>query len=119
MNVHDCSEILKEMLMELANTPKPPYYAVIFSSIRTDEDRGYSHMAEDMLRLAVSQDGFLGVESAREDVGITVSYWESLEAIKQWKQNIEHLKAQRLGREQWYSAFRVRISKVEREYGIW
>ncbi|KPP99438.1 antibiotic biosynthesis monooxygenase [Marinobacter sp. HL-58] len=105
-------------MSEIANTPKPPYYAVIFSSHRTDGDNGYAEMAEQMVNLAAEQPGFLGIESARECLGITVSYWESLEAIRNWKQNAEHQEAQRLGHQQWYSSFRVRIAKVDREYGI-
>ncbi|MFL1456002.1 antibiotic biosynthesis monooxygenase family protein [Marinobacter sp. GN3S48] len=105
-------------MSEIANTPKPPYYAVIFSSHRTDGDNGYAEMAERMAELAAEQPGFLGMESARENLGITVSYWESLEAIRNWKKNAEHQEAQRIGRQQWYSSFRVRIAKVEREYGI-
>jgi len=102
----------------IAKTPAPPYYAVIFSSVRTDIDNGYAAMAEHMVQLAASQPGYLGVESARNEVGITVSYWESLEAIRQWKANAEHLVAQRLGREQWYSTFKTRICRVERDYGM-
>ena len=105
-------------MSEIANTPKPPYYAVIFSSHRTEDDNGYGEMAERMAELAAQQPGYLGMESAREGLGITVSYWESLEAIRNWKQNAEHQEAQRLGHQQWYSSFRVRIAKVEREYGI-
>ncbi|MGF2686266.1 antibiotic biosynthesis monooxygenase family protein [Marinobacter sp. DUT-3] len=105
-------------MSEIANTPKPPYYAVIFTSHRTDGDNGYAEMAERMAELAAEQPGFLGMESARENLGITVSYWESLEAIRNWKMNAEHQEAQRIGRQQWYSSFRVRIAKVEREYGI-
>ncbi|MCG7598229.1 antibiotic biosynthesis monooxygenase [Halomonas sp. McH1-25] len=101
-----------------ANTPEPPYYAVIFSSHRTEGDHGYAAMAERMVALAATQPGFLGIESAREELGITVSYWESLEAIRSWKRHAEHLEAQRLGRGQWYSDFRVRIARVEREYGM-
>ena len=104
-------------MSEIASTPKPPYYAVIFTSVRTSGDRGYGKMAEKMLELAAKQPGFLGVESARESVGITVSYWASLESIQDWKKNIEHQKAQSIGKEKWYSEFRTRISKVEREYG--
>ncbi|WCN10876.1 antibiotic biosynthesis monooxygenase family protein [Marinomonas mediterranea] len=102
----------------IANTPKPPYYAVIFTSLRTEEESGYGQMADRMLELASKQTGFLGVESAREEVGITVSYWSDLESIKQWKANVEHQKAQKLGHEKWYSSFKTRISKVERDYGI-
>lgn len=105
-------------MSEIANTPKPPYYAVIFSSHRTDGDNGYAEMAERMAELAAEQPGYLGMESARESLGITVSYWESLEAIRNWKINAEHQEAQRIGRQQWYSSFRVRIAKVERDYGI-
>ncbi len=102
----------------LAETPTPPYYAVIFSSVRTEDDNGYEAMSRKMIELASKQPGFLGVESAREDLGITVSYWSDLESIKQWKENSKHLKAQNLGHKQWYAAFQVRISKVERQYGI-
>lgn len=105
-------------MSEIANTPAPPYYAVIFSSHRTAGDNGYAEMAERMVELASRQPGFLGVESVREDLGITVSYWESLEAIRQWKKHAEHQQAQRLGRQEWYSSFRVRVAKVEREYGV-
>jgi heme-degrading monooxygenase HmoA len=93
-----------------------PYYAVIFTSKLTKNDEGYSEMAQKMEDLAKKQNGFLGIESVREDVGITVSYWESLEAIKTWKQNSEHLIAQQKGRKQWYSWYNNRICKVEREY---
>lgn len=95
-----------------------PYYAVIFTSKLTKNDEGYSEMAQKMEDLAKKQNGFLGIESVREDVGITVSYWESLEAIKTWKQYSEHLIAQQKGREQWYSWYNTRICKVEREYNF-
>lgn len=54
----------------------------------------------------------------RDGVGITVSYWQSLDAIKLWKQHVEHLNAQQLGRDKWYNAFTTRIAKVEREYSL-
>lgn len=102
----------------IADTPQPPYYAVIFTSIRTEGDKGYGAMAEKMIELASEQPGFLGVESAREDVGITVSYWADLESIKRWKENLQHRAAQKLGRERWYSSFKTRIARVERDYGM-
>jgi heme-degrading monooxygenase HmoA len=94
------------------------YYAVIFTSVRTSGDHGYSLMATKMVELAKIQDGFLGVDSAREDVGITVSYWQSLETIKKWKEQIDHTLARKLGREEWYSSYTVRICKVIREYSF-
>ena len=102
----------------IANTPEPPYYAVIFTSHRTEGDQGYGAMAERMVALASEQPGFLGVEAAREDVGITVSYWSDLESIKHWKANLEHQEAQKLGHETWYSTFKTRIARVERDYGM-
>lgn len=93
-----------------------PYYAVIFTSTQSENIEGYAEMAENMELLAKQQDGFLGIDSARNSVGITVSYWRSLEAIKSWKVNSEHLFAQQKGREQWYNWYNVRICKVEREY---
>lgn len=100
----------------ISKTPAPPYYAVIFTSLRAEND-GYQEMSQKMFELAAKEPGYLGVESVREELGITVSYWEDLESIKNWKANIEHQQAQKQGREKWYSAYRVRISKVERDYG--
>lgn len=104
--------------MKIASTPVPPYYAVIFTSLRTVGDQGYAAMADAMFDLAAQQLGFLGVESAREGLGITISYWESLEAIAGWRQNSAHLFAQQRGRDIWYAHFKVRICRVEREYGF-
>ena len=101
-----------------ANTPPPPYYAVIFTSERTPGDNGYAETAARMVELAAAQPGLLGVESARQEIGITVSYWQNLEAIKNWREHFEHALARQQGREQWYSRFKVRICKVEREYGM-
>ncbi len=100
----------------IANTPKPPYYAVIFSSIRTAVADGYSEMADKMVELAKQQEGFLGIECARNELGITVSYWKDLESIKKWKNNAEHLIAQEKGRDIWYSSFKTRIAKIESDY---
>ncbi len=102
--------------MTLASTPRPPYYAVIFTSLRTPGDAGYGQMADEMERLAALQPGYLGIESARDPngLGITVSYWETLEAIALWRANVEHAAAQRLGRELWYSAYSIRVCRVER-----
>lgn len=102
----------------IAKTPEPPYYAVIFSNHRTQVDEGYDEMASRMLELAAQQPGFLGVESVRDKLGITISYWQDLDSIKKWKANAEHLQAQKLGIEKWYSSFKTRIAKVERDYGI-
>lgn len=104
----------------LAQTPKPPYYAVIFSSQRTAEgDRGYGQMAGRMIELAAKQPGFLGVETARgaDGFGITVSYWSSEEAIAAWKAHLEHKPAQEAGKRLWYADYQLRVARVERDYG--
>ncbi|WP_439152440.1 antibiotic biosynthesis monooxygenase family protein [Winogradskyella sp.] len=93
-----------------------PYFAVIFTSTQTEDTQGYDEIAEKMELLAKQQNGYLGMDAARNDVGITVSYWESLEAIKNWKANTEHLFVQQKGRERWYNWYNVRVCKVEREY---
>ena len=108
----------KKTIEMIADTPKPPYYAVIFSSIRTDVDKGYAEMSDLMVELAKQQKGFLGVESARNELGITVSYWQNLESIKKWKQHYEHRIAQSRGRFEWYKHYKTRISKVEIDYGF-
>jgi heme-degrading monooxygenase HmoA len=102
----------------IAATPPAPYYAVIFTSLRTEGDNGYGDMADRMVALAAQQPGFLGVESAREGLGITVSYWQDLASIKAWKMNAEHLVAQQTGRSDWYTQYKTRIAKVERDYGM-
>jgi len=102
----------------IANTPNPPYYAVIFTSIRTDGDNGYSEMATQMEKLANSQPGFLGMETARRNAGITVSYWKDLDSIKNWRNHAEHVLARKRGRKDWYKSFKVRISKVVSDYAF-
>jgi len=104
------------MLPAFARTPQPPYYAVIFTSQRSDVDDGYGATADRMVELASRQPGFLGVESVRDATGfgITVSYWAALEAIAAWKAEGEHRVAQATGRRQWYSHFETRVARVER-----
>jgi len=103
---------------QFAKLTTPPYYAVIFSSLRTPEDRGYGAMADRMLELATQQPGYLGAESARDPAGfgITVSYWLSMESISDWKANAEHKIAQESGRRDWYAHYELRIARVERAY---
>lgn len=105
-------------MTHIANTPKPPYYAVIFTSVRTEVDDGYADMANWMVELAEQQDGYLGMESARNDVGITVSYWRDLESIRKWKEHTDHKVAQEKGRTDWYSQYKTRIALVERDYSF-
>jgi len=100
----------------IAKTPKTPYYAVIFTSVMTEKSEGYTQMADKMLDLVSKQDGFLGFEAAREELGITVSYWQDLESIKKWKHNTEHSIARQKGKSTWYASFKIRIAKVERDY---
>jgi len=100
----------------IAKTPKTPYYAVIFSTLRTEVDKGYEESAKKMEGLAKRQDGYLGIESAREGLGITVSYWNSLNAIAKWKNNVEHTIVRQKGRKFWYKEYKLRICLVERDY---
>jgi heme-degrading monooxygenase HmoA len=99
-------------------SPEPPYYAAIFTSQRTEGDRGYSHMADRMVELAKTMPGFLGVDSIRDGsgAGITVSYWRTEEDILNWKKNAEHTRAQEAGNALWYADYSLRIAKVERAY---
>lgn len=104
----------------IAQTPQPSYYAVIFTSLRTEGDQGYGEAAQRMVELARQQPGFLGVESARgeDGLGITVSYWSSEAAILAWKQHAEHSEIRERGRATWYQAFHTRVCKVERSYAF-
>lgn len=113
------SESKLKYKMKIAKTPEPPYYAVIFTSqLNERQDESYFLMAERMEELAKQEDGFLGIESARNEIGITVSYWRDLASINQWKNNFEHQEAQELGKSKWYKNYHIRIAKVERDYGI-
>jgi heme-degrading monooxygenase HmoA len=104
-----------------SSAPSPPYYAVIFTSLRTDLDsEGYAKTAERMVQLASEQPGFLGMESARgaDGVGITVSYWGSLESIRRWREHAEHRIAQRDGKAKWYERYELRVCRVEQAFGF-
>ena len=111
------SEPIRTPKGTFARTVEPPYVAVIFTSTRTSDAEGYGRMAEAMEELAAQQPGYLGIEAAREDLGITVSYWVDEQSAQAWKGVAAHLAAQRRGRERWYVDYRVRIATVTRDYG--
>ena len=103
-----------------AKTPPPPYYAVIFTFARADgNEKEYAKTSTRMRELASATDGFLGMEHATDESGarITVSYWRDLASVKRWRENPEHRQAQKNGKEKWYCQYRIRICRVEREYG--
>ena len=105
--------------MTQANTPQPPYYAAIFSSTHTGNHEGYAEDPETILNLAKQQPGFLGIEAAGDDdLSIAVSYWDSDESIQAFKQLAEHLVIQQRGRESYYRSYKVRVARVERDYGF-
>lgn len=101
----------------IANTPKPPYYAVIFTSLQTENLKGYGEMAERMEMLARQQPGYLGFESARDGLGLAVSYWKDEASLLAWKSHVEHQVAQKLGKKTWYACYKTRVCRVERDYG--
>ncbi len=102
----------------IAKTPKPPYYAVIFTSVLIEDTEEYQKVSADLEALAEKQDGFLGFEAARSGLGLFISYWKDEEAIQNWKAVASHEIAQKRGREEWYDKFQVRVAKVERAYGF-
>ena len=102
----------------IAETPRPPYYAVVFTSTQGEDLKGYAEMAARMEQLAAEQPGYLGFEAARDGLGIAISYWRDEESIRAWKDNVEHQLAQRLGREKWYSGYKTRVCRVERDYDM-
>lgn len=105
-------------MSQFAATPEPPYYAVSFTSLRTEGDGGYGETAARMEELAQTIPGYLGIESARDadGFGITISYWASPESIAQWKRHLEHQAAQARGKREWYQHYQIRIARVERAY---
>ena len=103
---------------DIARTPEPPYYAVIFTSLLTDDLEGYGEAAARMAELAPTMPGYLGFEAARDGLGITVSYWADLDAVAGWKREVEHLAVQGEGRRRWYARYATRIARVERDYAF-
>lgn len=104
----------------LAPLPRPPYWAVVFSSVRTGEDdAGYAATADRMVELARGRPGFLGLESARggDGLGVTVSYWTDEASITAWRADAEHTIARETGRARWYAGYTLRVARVERAYG--
>ncbi len=114
------SDRYRSLMPGPASTPEPPYHAVIFTSTTTDHTDGYAEAAARMIELAAEMPGFLGVDSARGDdgVGITVSYWESEDAIAAWKADAEHTVVRETGRALWYAEYELRVARVERAYGF-
>ncbi|HVE57816.1 MAG TPA: antibiotic biosynthesis monooxygenase [Pyrinomonadaceae bacterium] len=102
-------------MSKFAKTPKPPYYAVIFTTLKSENQEGYPEMNARMFELAGQQKGYLGIESAKSEIGISVTYWETLEDIARWKNHAEHQIAQGKGYEVWYKAFATRVCLVERD----
>ncbi|HHH53049.1 MAG TPA: antibiotic biosynthesis monooxygenase [Bacteroidetes bacterium] len=102
----------------IIKTPPPPYYAVIFVSFQTNDTDGYSDISKKLSEIAKNQDGCYGEESVRDGMGISISYWKDLESIRKWKENLDHQFAMKMGKEKWYSSYKVRIAKVERDYGF-
>lgn len=103
-------------MSELVSTPQPPYYMVVFTSTLKETHPGYHEMAQAMEKLAAEQEGFLGLDTARAEIGITVSYWKDMASIHQWSQNLQHQAAKKKGMEDWYAQHITRIAKVEKQY---
>lgn len=99
----------------IASTPPAPYYAVIFTSVLEEGHKEYAITTNKMIELAKKVDGFLGIESAREKIGITVSYWRDLDSIQKWRMHSEHQMAKKMGKEKWYQSYTLRIAKVEKQ----
>lgn len=104
-------------MCDIAPTPEPPYTAVIFTALPTATQAGYDEMAVRMNEMVVDQPGFLGVESSAGPPEITVSYWATDADARAWKAVAEHRAAQERGRSEWYADYRVRVCRVERDYG--
>ena len=111
---------MENPMNQLAKTPEPPYYAVVFTSVRTATDEAYADTAAKMMALAAGQPGFLGVESVRDPdgLGLTVSYWKDKKSIREWKNHAAHRQAQKFGQEKWYRHYRIRVAKVDLDYGF-
>lgn len=109
---------MSEISERFAATPEPPYYAVIFTSLRRGCDDGYAEMARRMFDLAMAQPGCLGAESVRDATGfgLTIAYFSREEAVAAWRDHAEHRVAQQLGQQKWYEHYQVRVARVERAY---
>jgi heme-degrading monooxygenase HmoA len=105
--------------MSLLKEVELPYYAVIFTSIKSKlEDNYYHQISDELEELAKEIDGYLGIESCRNEIGITVSYWKTMDAIAEWRNNWKHIEAKEKGREKWYESYTIRIALVEKHYSF-
>lgn len=120
MNVHDAGPLAGGD-DAFARTPRPPYYAVIFTSRRTSGDPGYHMAAARMADLAAQRRGDPGVEPVRDapGVGMTVPYRGGADALAlaHRRRGIEHAAARERGRNGWYGHYELRVAKAERAYG--
>lgn len=99
--------------MPIKNLPQKDYYAAIFISERSENLEGYREMDELTLQAAEQIPGYLGYESIKNgNKGIFISYWESLEAIHLWKNDVIHQQAKAKAN-QWYNFYISQICKVE------
>lgn len=98
----------------------PPYYAVVFTSLRTEDDDGYVETAERMGELVREVPGFLGEDSARTPGGlsVTVAYFRDLAGIEKWREHAEHRAAKAYRREHWYERYSLHIARVEHSHGF-
>ncbi|GAB5465198.1 MAG: antibiotic biosynthesis monooxygenase [Candidatus Kapaibacteriales bacterium] len=106
----------------IANTPEPPYYAVVFTaklnSLISESENDYTSTLNQLRSEVENLPGFLGMESTGKEDEITVSYWKDIDDIRNWQTNKEHFIAKKKGIREWYDSYKVRICKVEKSYGI-
>ncbi len=97
--------------------PKEDYFAVIFISEKSNDLTGYEEMDELTINLAQQQPGFIGYESVtnNQNKGIFISYWESMDAIENWRKNSIHLAAKNQAKK-WYKSYISQICKVQKNH---
>ncbi|MFD4672674.1 antibiotic biosynthesis monooxygenase family protein [Lentzea sp. NPDC058450] len=99
---------------------EPPYYAAIFTTVRTQDQTGYAETNARMEELVRDIPGYLGMDHAQNPggLGITVGYFRDAEALEQWRTDAEHRVAQKRGRADWYESYTLHVAKVERSHGF-
>jgi len=97
--------------------------AVIFEVWpKADHKQDYLDTAQGLKARLEAAPGFISIERFESLVEsgkiLSLSFFESEEAVAAWRNTLEHRKAQVQGRRVYFENYRLRIASVQRDYGM-
>jgi len=82
----------------------------------------YKALAEGLNDQVRGFDGFISIERFQSisDGGkfVSLSFWRDEEAVRAWRNVMQHREAQKQGRAGIFKSYRLRIASVVRDYGM-